>query len=118
METIKVGIREFLAYLSECIASRALVAVARHSLVIGHFIITQGQVDAIIVSLNKASKLQIRGLPHTILIFLQLYLTSKLLASHQAPSKSLEPVWNEDVGFFGAGVPTWTTDRAHLYFVA
>lgn len=25
------------------------------------------------------------------------------------------PVWTEDQDFFGAGVPTWTTDRVELY---
>jgi predicted nucleic acid-binding protein len=26
------------------------------------------------------------------------------------------PVWTEDRDFFGVGVPTWTTDRIHIYF--
>lgn len=26
------------------------------------------------------------------------------------------PIWTEDRDFFGAGVPTWTTDRVELYF--
>ncbi len=25
------------------------------------------------------------------------------------------PIWTEDNDFFGAGVPTWTTDRVELY---
>lgn len=25
------------------------------------------------------------------------------------------PIWTEDQDFFGAGVPTWTTDRVELY---
>lgn len=25
------------------------------------------------------------------------------------------PVWTEDSDFFGTGVPTWTSDRVHLY---
>ena len=25
------------------------------------------------------------------------------------------PVWTEDADFFGTGVPTWTSDRVHLY---
>jgi predicted nucleic acid-binding protein len=25
------------------------------------------------------------------------------------------PIWTEDADFFGAGVPTWTSDRVHLY---
>ncbi len=26
------------------------------------------------------------------------------------------PIWTEDRDFFGTGVPTWTSDRVHLYF--
>lgn len=25
------------------------------------------------------------------------------------------PIWTEDQDFFGTGVPTWTTDRVHLF---
>ena len=25
------------------------------------------------------------------------------------------PIWTEDADFFGAGVPTWTSDLVHLY---
>lgn len=25
------------------------------------------------------------------------------------------PIWTEDQDFFGAGVPTWTTDRVEIY---
>ena len=25
------------------------------------------------------------------------------------------PVWTEDADFFGTGVPTWTSDRVHIY---
>lgn len=28
------------------------------------------------------------------------------------------PIWTEDNDFFGAGVPTWTTDRVELYLKA
>jgi len=28
------------------------------------------------------------------------------------------PIWTEDQDFFGAGVPTWTTDRVELYLSA
>ncbi|WP_199711101.1 PIN domain-containing protein [Tessaracoccus antarcticus] len=28
------------------------------------------------------------------------------------------PIWAEDQDFFGTGVPTWTTDRVHLYLNA
>ncbi len=28
------------------------------------------------------------------------------------------PIWTEDQDFFGAGVPTWTTDRVELYLNA
>lgn len=28
------------------------------------------------------------------------------------------PIWTEDNDFFGTGVPTWTTDRIHLYLGA
>lgn len=26
------------------------------------------------------------------------------------------PIWTEDQDFFGTGLPTWTTDRVHLFF--
>lgn len=26
------------------------------------------------------------------------------------------PIWTEDKDFFGTGIPTWTSDRIHLYF--
>jgi predicted nucleic acid-binding protein len=26
------------------------------------------------------------------------------------------PIWTEDQDFFGSGIPTWTTDRIHLFF--
>jgi predicted nucleic acid-binding protein len=26
------------------------------------------------------------------------------------------PIWTEDKDFFGVGIPTWTTDRIHLFF--
>ena len=25
------------------------------------------------------------------------------------------PIWTEDKDFFGSGIPTWTTDRIHLF---
>jgi predicted nucleic acid-binding protein len=28
------------------------------------------------------------------------------------------PIWTEDRDFFGTGLPTWTSDRVHLYFQA
>lgn len=28
------------------------------------------------------------------------------------------PIWTEDKDFFGVGIPTWTTDRIHLFFNA
>ena len=56
METTKVGIREFRADLAEYIASNTPVAVTRHGQTIGYFIPTQGQVEADIASLKKASK--------------------------------------------------------------
>lgn len=27
------------------------------------------------------------------------------------------PIWTEDNDFFGTGLPTWTTDRVHLYLL-
>ena len=56
METAKVGIREFRADLAEYIASRTPVAVTRHGQTVGYFIPTQGQVDADLAALKKASK--------------------------------------------------------------
>jgi len=26
------------------------------------------------------------------------------------------PIWTEDKDFFGVGIPTWTTDRVHVFF--
>jgi antitoxin (DNA-binding transcriptional repressor) of toxin-antitoxin stability system len=56
METTKVGIRELRADLAEYIASSVPVAVTRHGQTVGYFIPTQGQVDADIAALKKASK--------------------------------------------------------------
>ena len=56
METAKVGIREFRADLAEYIASRTPVAVTRHGQTVGYFIPTQGQVDADLAALKRASK--------------------------------------------------------------
>ena len=56
METTKVGIREFRADLAEYIASSTPVAVTRHGQTVGYFIPTQGQADADIAALKKASK--------------------------------------------------------------
>ncbi len=56
METTKVGIREFRADLAEYIASSTPVAVTRHGQTVGYFIPTQGQVEANIAALKKASK--------------------------------------------------------------
>ena len=56
MEATKVGIREFRASMAEFIASSTPVAVTRHGQTVGYFIPTQGQADADIVALKKASK--------------------------------------------------------------
>lgn len=56
MEAIKVGIREFRSDLGEYIASSTPVAVTRHGQTVGYFIPTQGQVEADIAALKKASK--------------------------------------------------------------
>ena len=56
METTKVGIREFRADLAEYIASSSPVSVTRHGQTVGYFIPTQGQVDADLAGLRKASK--------------------------------------------------------------
>jgi antitoxin (DNA-binding transcriptional repressor) of toxin-antitoxin stability system len=55
METTKVGIREFRADLAEYIASKTPVAVTRHGRTVGYFIPTQGQMEAAIAALRKAS---------------------------------------------------------------
>ena len=57
METPKVGIREFRSDLAEYIASNTPVAVTRHGQTVGFFIPTQGQVEADIAALKKASKI-------------------------------------------------------------
>lgn len=56
METTKVGIREFRSDLAEYIASSTPVAVTRHGQTVGYFIPTQGQVEADIAALKKASQ--------------------------------------------------------------
>ena len=56
METAKVGIRQFRADLAEYIASSTPVAVTRHGQTIGYFIPAQGQVDAHVAALRKASQ--------------------------------------------------------------
>lgn len=56
MEATKVGIREFRAGMAEFIASSTPVAVTRHGQTIGYFIPTQGQGDADLAALKKASK--------------------------------------------------------------
>ena len=56
MEATKVGIREFRADLAGYIASSTPVAVTRHGQTVGYFIPTQGQVDADLAALKKASK--------------------------------------------------------------
>jgi antitoxin (DNA-binding transcriptional repressor) of toxin-antitoxin stability system len=56
METIKVGIREFRTDLAEYIAASTPVAVTRHGQTVGYFIPTQGQAEADITALKKASK--------------------------------------------------------------
>jgi len=56
MEAAKVGIREFRANMAEFLASNTPVAVTRHGQTVGYFIPTQGQAEADIASLRKASK--------------------------------------------------------------
>lgn len=56
METTKVGIREFRSDLAEYIASSTPVAVTRHGHTVGYFIPTQGQAEADVTALRKASK--------------------------------------------------------------
>lgn len=56
METTKVGIREFRASLADYIASSTPVAVTRHGQTVGYFIPTQGQGEADLAALKKASK--------------------------------------------------------------
>lgn len=56
METAKVGIREFRSDLAGFIASSTPVAVTRHGQTVGYFIPAQGQADAQVAALKKASK--------------------------------------------------------------
>ncbi len=51
-----VGIKEFRAGMAEYIASSTPVAVTRHGQTAGYFIPTQGNADADIAALKKASK--------------------------------------------------------------
>ena len=56
MEATKVGIREFRSDLAEYIASSTPVAVTRHGQTVGYFIPTQGQLEADLTALKKASR--------------------------------------------------------------
>jgi antitoxin (DNA-binding transcriptional repressor) of toxin-antitoxin stability system len=56
METLKVGIREFRSDLAEYIASSTPVAITRHGQTVGYFIPTQGQMEADLAALKKASQ--------------------------------------------------------------
>jgi antitoxin (DNA-binding transcriptional repressor) of toxin-antitoxin stability system len=56
METLKVGIREFRSDLAEYIASNTPVAITRHGQTVGYFIPTQGQMEAEVAALRKASQ--------------------------------------------------------------
>lgn len=56
MEATKVGIREFRADLAGYIASSTPVAVTRHGQTVGYFIPTQGQTEADLAALKKASE--------------------------------------------------------------
>ena len=53
---IELGIREFRAGMADYIASSTPVAVTRHGQTVGYFIPTQGNADADIAALKKASK--------------------------------------------------------------
>lgn len=56
MQATKVGIREFRADLAEYIAASNPVAVTRHGQTVGYFIPVQGQAEADLVALKKASQ--------------------------------------------------------------
>jgi antitoxin (DNA-binding transcriptional repressor) of toxin-antitoxin stability system len=56
MDTLKVGIREFRSDLAEYIASSTPVAITRHGQTVGYFIPTQGQMEADVAALKKASQ--------------------------------------------------------------
>lgn len=56
MEAAKVGIREFRAGMAEFIAASTPVALTRHGQTVGYFIPTQGQAEADIATLKRASK--------------------------------------------------------------
>jgi hypothetical protein len=57
MQATKVGIREFRSDLAEYIASSTPMVVARHGQTVGYFIPTQGQAEADITALKKASNI-------------------------------------------------------------
>jgi antitoxin (DNA-binding transcriptional repressor) of toxin-antitoxin stability system len=56
METTKVGLREFRSDLAGYIASSTPVAITRHGQTVGYFIPAQGQIEAEIVALKKATQ--------------------------------------------------------------
>jgi antitoxin (DNA-binding transcriptional repressor) of toxin-antitoxin stability system len=55
MEMTKTGIREFRAGMAQFMASGTPVAITRHGQTVGYFIPTQGQTDADLAALKKAS---------------------------------------------------------------
>lgn len=92
MDTLKVGIREFRADLAEYIASSTPVAVTRHGQTVGYFIPTQGQAEADLAALRKASQvfdklLETHGIDEDEVVSEFKALRRKTAAGGSAPTK-------------------------------
>lgn len=91
IETTKVGIREFRAGMAEFIASSTPVAVTRHGQTVGYFIPTQGQADADIAALKKASKTLDRLLAALGVDVEEVVAEFKAVRKQASPRKSARP---------------------------
>ncbi|MDO4230890.1 MAG: type II toxin-antitoxin system Phd/YefM family antitoxin [Lautropia sp.] len=72
METVKVGVREFRAQLTDYLAAREPVTITRHGHTVGYFIPAHGSGEAELTALKQAAKT-----------------LDALLAAHQADVEAL-----------------------------